>query len=75
MSVYRERGVENMRIDRIKLVTELMRQDMTQKELAQKVGISRVTINSIKNGRSCSDAVAFKIAEALGVDISKLLEK
>lgn len=64
-----------MRIDRIKLVTELMRQDMTQKELAQKVGISRVTINSIKNGRSCSDAVAFKIAEALGVDISKLLEK
>ena len=64
-----------MRIDRIKLVTELMRQDMTQKELAQQVGISRVTINSIKNGRSCSDAVAFKIAEALGVDISKLLEK
>ena len=64
-----------MRIDRIKFSAELVRQNMTQKDFAQKAGISRVTVNSVKNGRSCSDAVGYKIAEALGVDISKLLEK
>ena len=64
-----------MRIDRFKFSAELVRQDMTQKDFAKKAGISRVTVNSIKNGRSCSDAVGYKIAEALGVDISKLLEK
>ena len=52
-----------------------MRQDVTQKELARKAGVSRVTVNGIRNGKSCSDEVGYKIAEALGVDISKLLEK
>ena len=64
-----------MRIDRIKLATELARQDMTQVELAKKIGVSRVTVNGIRNGKSCSDEVGYKIATALGVDISKLLEK
>ena len=64
-----------MRIDRIKFGIELMRQDVTQKELARKAGVSRVTVNGIRNGISCSDEVGYKIAEALGVDISKLLEK
>lgn len=66
---------EKMRLDRIKLATELVRQDMTQVELAKKIGVSRITVNGIRNGKSCSDEVGYKIAEALGVDISKLLEK
>ena len=48
-----------MRIDRFKFSAELVRQDMTQKDFAKKAGISRVTVNSIKNGRSCSDAVGY----------------
>ena len=40
-----------MRIDRIKFAAELMRQDMTQKALAEKSGVSRVTITGIKSGR------------------------
>lgn len=64
-----------MRIDRKRFSRELIYQNMTQKDFAQKAGISRVTINSIKNGRSCSDAIGYKIAEALGVDIVDLLEK
>ena len=64
-----------MRIDRIKLVTELAKQDMTQKRLAEKAGVSRATINYIRSGKSCSDEIGNKIAIALNVPIEKLLEK
>lgn len=64
-----------MRIDRIKLVAELTRQDMTQKQLAERAGVSRATVNYIKCGKNCSDDVGNKIADALGVPIEKLLEK
>lgn len=63
-----------MRIDRFKLTTELMRRDMTQKQLAEKAGVSRVTVNSIKSGRSCSEEVGKKIAKALGVDVTEIIE-
>ena len=63
-----------MRIDRIKLTTELMRQDMTQKTLSEKSGVSRVTITGIKSGRSCSEETAEKLAKALKVPLKKLLE-
>lgn len=63
-----------MRIDRIKLVTEMARQDMTQLRLAELTGTSRATISGIQNGRSCSSSTAVKIAIALNVPIEKLLE-
>lgn len=63
-----------MRIDRVKLVTELTRQDMTQKRLAELAGISRSTVNYIRGGKSCSDEIGQKIADALGVPIKKLIE-
>ena len=63
-----------MRIDRIKLTTELIRQDMTQKTLSEKSGVSRVTITGIKSGRSCSEETAEKLAKALKVPLKKLLE-
>ena len=63
-----------MRIDRIKLATELMRQDMTQVMLSDKSGVSRTTITGIKSGRSCSEETGEKLAAALNVPIKKLLE-
>ncbi len=63
-----------MRIDRIKLVAELTRQDMTQAKLAKLAGISRTTVNYIKSGKSCSDEVGNKIANALGVPVTTLIE-
>ncbi len=63
-----------MRIDRIKFVTELTRRDMTQKQLAELCGVSRATINAVKGGKSCSDEVAHKIADALQIDLKKLVE-
>lgn len=64
-----------MRIDRFKLTTELMKQGMTQKRLAELAGVSRVTVNGIKSGRSCSDEIGGKIAKALGVDVTEIIEQ
>lgn len=64
-----------MRIDRVKLIAELTRQDMNQKQLAERAGISRATVNYVRSGKSCSDEVGNKIAIALNVPIEKLLEK
>ena len=63
-----------MRINRIKLVTELTKRDMTQLELSKLSGVSRTTIKFIKNGKSCSDATAGKIAKALNVPVEQLID-
>lgn len=63
-----------MRIDRYKLTAELMRQEMTQKKLAEIAGISRASVTYIKSGKSCSDEVGHKIADALKVPLETLLE-
>lgn len=63
-----------MRIDRYKLTAELMRQEMTQKKLAEIAGISRASVTYIKGGKNCSDEVGRKIADALKVPLENLLE-
>lgn len=67
-------GEKQMRIDRFKLTTELMRQELTQKQLAEISGVSRVTINYIKAGKSCSDEIGKKIAKALKVKVTDIIE-
>lgn len=64
-----------MRIDRVKLVAELKRKEMTQKHLAEITGISRATIGYIVGGKNCRDDIGHKIANALNLPIEKLLEK
>lgn len=63
-----------MRLDRIKLNTALLRADVTQKALAEKAGLTRSTINNVCTGKSCSEATAIKIANALGVKLSEIRE-
>lgn len=63
-----------MRIDRVKLVTELAKRDMTQKRLAELSGVSRATINYIRGGKCCTDEVGQKIADALEVDVTEIAE-
>ena len=62
-----------MRIDRIKFATELARADLNIKQLAERAGLSRVTITSIKGGKSCSRSTAEKIAAGLGIGIQDIL--
>lgn len=72
--IYRDREVKTLRINRVKLVTEMARQDMTQLRLVKLSGVSRATISGIQNGRSCSSRSAVKIADALKVPLETLLE-
>ena len=62
-----------MRIDRIKLTAELAKRDMTQTKLAELAGVSRATVNYIRAGKSCTDEVGNKIANALQIPVEKLL--
>lgn len=47
---------------------------MTQEELAEKSGISRVTISAMENGveRNTTSRTLVKLAEALGVTIDQI---
>jgi len=50
-------------------------EEMTQQELADKVGVTRQTINAIELGKySPSLEVAFHIAEAFGVPIEQVFQ-
>ena len=61
-----------MRIDYVKLVTEMAKQRINVIGLAQKAGLSRNTISAIKCGKSCSVETCQKIAKALNVTINEL---
>lgn len=63
-----------MRLDRVKLIAEMARKDVTAGALAAACGTSRSTISGIRQGRSCSTDTAEKIAKALNVSIDELLE-
>ena len=63
-----------MRIDRKKLAIRMIQQDMTNKALAEQSGVSVVTVGYIKSGKSCRDDIGRKIAKALGVDVTEILE-
>lgn len=58
-----------MRIDRVKFAASLARADLTVNQLAKLSGVSRVTISSVKTGKSCSKNTADKLAAILGYDI------
>lgn len=72
--IYKGREVEILRINRVKLITEMARRDITQLKLVELSGVSRATISGIQNGRSCSSRSAVKIADALKVPLETLLE-
>ena len=48
--------------------------DMTVSYTHLDVYKRQVTVNGIKSGRSCSDETAGKIAKALGVDVTEIIE-
>lgn len=64
-----------MRIDRVALVAEMARRNLTSKALSEKSGVSRGTISNIKNGKSCSVIVGDAIARALNVDVLDIIEQ
>ena len=63
-----------MRIDRIKLITTMVRKDLTVKALAEKALVSRMTVSAMRCGKSVNENSARRVAQALGVDVADLLE-
>lgn len=63
-----------MRIDRVKLIAEMARQDIKTYELAEKAGVSRVTVTGMRCGKSCTENSVKHVARALGVSVESLLE-
>jgi putative transcriptional regulator len=51
----------------------MLEKDMNINDLAKKSNLSRATISSIKNGKSCTDATVGKIAKALDVPVESLI--
>lgn len=63
-----------MRIDRIKLIAEMARKELTVKALAEKALVSRMTVSAMRCGKSVNENSARRVAQALAVEIEDLLE-
>lgn len=63
-----------MRIDRVKLIAEMARQEISVKDLADKARVSRATITNLRSGKSCSANSVNHVANALGVQVEELME-
>lgn len=64
-----------MRINRVKLIAEMARQDMTVNRLTELSGVPRVTITGVRSGKTCSPDTAAKLAKGLNVPITEILER
>ena len=58
-----------MRINRVQFAAAMAREDLNVKKLAELTGLSRITIQSVKSGKSCSAETGRKLAAILGNDI------
>ena len=63
-----------MRINRVKLITELAQREIKAKDLADTAGVSRSTISAIRGGKTIAPNTAQKIAQALDIPLENLVE-
>jgi len=63
-----------MKISREKINIEMARKKMCVKALADAYGVSRARINVILNQKEVSVVSAGRLAEALGVDVTEIIE-
>ena len=61
-------------VDRVKVITEMARQNLTGEELAQKAGVGRSAVIKMRKGQAVRRTTAQHVARALGVDVAELLE-
>lgn len=60
--------------NRVFVVAEMARQNVTGEELAQKAGVGRSAVQSMRRGRPVWRTTAQHVARALGVPFEKLVE-
>lgn len=63
-----------MRLDKRKMLLHMANFSISQKQLAEKAGISRQTLSAVMNGRNCRPELLGKIAKALEVKPEEIIE-
>lgn len=63
-----------MRIDNKKLLLLLATKSMSITEIVEKSGLSRGTVSAVKAGKSCTYITIGKLAKALDVPVTELIE-
>lgn len=64
-----------MKISRLKVETIMVKNGIhTQNILADRASISRQSLCVVLNGQNCRPVTASRIADALGVDVTEILE-
>ena len=64
-----------MKINKNRIDLLLAEQGITCKTLAERCGISRQNISTIRTRGTCSAASAAKIAKGLGVDVAEIIQQ
>lgn len=63
-----------MKVNRLKLELAMARAHMDARDLAEKAGLPRPTLNNAIVGRGSRTSTVGRIATALGVDVTEILE-
>lgn len=61
-------------VDRVKVIAQMARLDITGEELAQKAGVGRSAVIKMRKGQAVWRTTAQHVARALGVDVEDLLQ-
>lgn len=64
-----------MKINVLKMQVLMGERGLTIKKLAELGGVSRQTISCIVSGKGCTPQVAYKIATALGQELSQIVKE
>lgn len=63
-----------MKTDKMKMQIAIARKKMTSMQLADAAGLSTVTVGRLLGGASVAPITAGKVAEALGVDVTDIID-
>lgn len=61
-------------VDRVKVIAEMARQNLTCEEIAQKAGVGRQAVWKMRKGQPVWRTTAGHVASALGVSVDDLKE-
>lgn len=65
---------KSITVDRVKVISEMARQNMTGEELAQKAGVGRSAVIKMRKGQPVWRTTAGHVAAALGISVDDLKE-
>lgn len=74
MNKHTGKGVGKVKLDREKINLVTARKKMSVAGLAEAYGVSRARLNVILNSRKVTPICAGRVADALGVDVTEIIE-